>query len=269
MSGYAIAIAAAAGAIAALVAALLVRKPREKRVEFVVLFVVLLGGLNVVGQQFLLPRLDPSIRVGAAEKALLEIPAFQAIKQHDPATYATILAELRAGLARGLEEDQLIAQVKPKVEQLVVERLPKASDPALVAYIRTMVQELRELNRKDPNLCYQFLFPQQYGALNASQHLSPEILQADLAALVQVIETSARAPQSPPPAEEVAADLQAAVGALEQQHGAGAVAALQNLHDPAVPRAKGCALTADLYDHVLALPPERSGKVLRFMFSQV
>jgi hypothetical protein len=268
MNWIAIGLAAAAGAVAAVIASLVVRKPKEKGVLYAFVFVVLFAVLNALGKEFLLPTLSLPFELAKAEQALLAIPAYQAIKLHDPAVYDAVVADLRSGLKRGLSEDELIGQIKPRIEQIIVQRIPKASDSAVVGYMTVMVREIRELNRQNPELCYKFLFPQQYGAINLQKHVPKELLEADLSALALVIETSAKSPQSLPTEAEVATDLELAVAALIEAHGEAAVAVLQDLHNPAVSKAKGCSVTADLYDRVLALPLERSSKVLRFMLSQ-
>lgn len=268
MNWIAIGLAAAAGALAAVIASLVVRKPKEKGILYASAFVVLFAALNALAKEFLLPPLSLPFELAKVEQAFLAIPAYQAIKLHDPAAYNAVVADLRSGLKQGLAEDALIGQIKPRIEQVVVQRLPKSSDNAVVGYMKVMVREIRELNRQNPELCYRFLFPQQYGAINIQKHVPKELLDADLSALALVIETSARNPQPLPTEAEVGADLELAVTALLDIHGEAAVAALQNLHDPAVSKATGCTLTADLYDQILALPAERSGKVLRFMLSQ-
>jgi hypothetical protein len=267
MNGIAIGLAAAAGAVAALIATLVVRKPNDHRVAYTIVFVVSFTILQALNKEFVLPRLTISSEMEKVERTLLALPAFQAIKQYDRTTYDALMSDLRAGLMHQISEDELLAEVKTRVEQLVQKRLPSASDEAVVTYMNVMIREMRELNRQDPALCYKFLFPQQYGVINALKHLPKELTDADSIALAQVIKTSAENPQSMPTEIDVSADLDAVVTTLEKRHGNG-IAALQDLHSPTVSKSVGCELTAELYDGVLSLPQDRSSRLLRYLLSQ-
>ena len=130
-----------------------------------------------------------------------------------------------------------------------------------------MVDEMRELNGQDPNLCYRFLFSQQYGAINPQKYVSKQLMDADLAALAEVIRTSATDPQPAPTEPEVAADLEIVVSQLQEQYGDN-ISILQNPQDPSVDKRVACGMMADLYAHVLKLPSPRNGRLLRFMLAQ-
>lgn len=267
MNWAAIGLAAVAGAVSALIAMLLVRKPNERRVAFTIVFVATFTILNFLAKDYVLPRLTISAAMERAEQQLLALPAFPAMKQHDPAVYDALMSDLRAGILEQQSEEELLARVKPRVEQLVQERVPLASDDAVVAYMRIMIREMRELNRQDPDLCYKLLFPQQYGAINAFTYLPKDLVEADSAALAQVIRTSAESPQLIPDEAEIAIDLSAVVDGLWARHGEN-TALLQDLHSPTASRELGCNLVADLYDGVLALPLQRSSKLLRYLLAQ-
>ena len=268
MNWISIGLAAGAGAIAGVVAHFVARGMTSRRTGYLVAFVVTFGLLNAVAQTVVLPRLDTGRKLERAEAELQAIPAFQMIKKHDATTYNAIIADLKAGLEAGKSEEALGLELKPRVEKLVAQRLPLASDAAVNTYVGVMVQELRALTRKDPNLCYQFLFPQQFGPIGSVQkHLPQDIWEADLAALATVIQSSAEAPQPIPTQEDIATDMQVAVQRLHQKHG-DRIAVLENPLEPSINRAEACVIFADLYESVLSLEPARSSKVLRFMFSQ-
>ncbi len=267
MNWIAIGLAAGAGALAALVAGAVIRTPKQRKTAYTLVFVVVFAVLNVLAKQYLLPVLGADYEAGRAEHALLEIPAFQAMKQYDPSTFQAVMNDLKEGLKRGTPESELTAKVKTHVENLVQKRLPLASDQAVVTYMGVMVRAIWEFTRQDPNLCYKFLFPQQYGAINPQKYLPKELLEADFAGLAQVIKTSAENPQPLPKEADVSSDMKVAFAELYEQHGEQALL-LQNPHGPAANKGAVCGMMAELYEHVLALPPERGSRLLRFLLSQ-
>ena len=80
-------------------------------------------------------------------------------------------------------------------------------------------------------------------------------------------ESSAERPQPVPREADVAADLQLVIAELEDKHPAD-VALLQQLQSPTVDDAKACAVVASFYETILQLPPDNSGKLLRYLLSQ-
>ncbi len=267
MSWYSIGAAAVAGALAAVVAMLVVPSRAQRNTTYVIVFVVLFSVFTTLAREIVVPALSLPHDLEQAERELLEMPVFQALKQHDQATYNGFMTDLEEGLRNGVKESDLIAQLKPRMEQMIQRRVPVAADHAVVTYMSVITREMRELRKQDPLLCYKFLFPQEHGAINIKDHVQSELISADLAALTNVIKTSAEQPQPVPEQVDVANDLEVAIGQLQRKHGAD-VAILQNLQAAGIDKAKGCDITADLYDLIIALPPDRNGRLLRYLLSQ-
>ena len=126
--------------------------------------------------------------------------------------------------------------------------------------IRTQYQELTDRGAL-------LQHKQQTGApLDASKMLSQRMQTQDLEALAKVIETSATDPQPLPDAEEIEPRLQPIYAHLMEEYGE----AVQLLANPAAVKAeadkrKVCAIVGSMYDRILALPAQESGKMLRFM----
>jgi hypothetical protein len=238
------------------------------RVVMVVVGAAALLGMSYVVKTYVLPRFGVEAQLERAEADLVAIPAFQLIRQHDRATYDGFMNDLKAGIRAGKSHDQVVLELKPRMEQFVIKRLPIASDKAVTQYVAVMAKELRFLTSKDPDLCFKFLFPQQYGPINIQQHVPQELIDADLAALAALVKSSAEAPQAIPTQADVGDDLAAAFAPLQQKHG-DKLAVLDNPTDPSVDKAEACGIFGDLYETILTLPEQRSSRVLRFMFSQV
>jgi hypothetical protein len=228
-----------------------------------VTFAVAFLALFAAGRTYAMPWWE----MRSAEKSLQEIPAFRAIKEHDPKTYSALLDDLRQAIKNGGDRAQIIGAVRGRMSTLVLGKLPHSSDEAVVAYIDATMTELREVYDHGGDLCHQFLFPQPGQALDGSKYFSKKAQEADLAALARVIETSSRDPQPVPAESEVMPHLQPIILDLADEFGED-IALLQNPSAPGIDKRKVCSMTSSMYDRILRLPVDDSGKVLRYLVSQ-
>jgi len=148
---------------------------------------------------------------------------------------------------------------------LVNQRLTRASDAAIIDYIRVSVEEMQALQQQEPQRCFRFLYPQVNGGVNLQQVLSPELNQRDAQALETLLQQSTGNEQ---PLDQAAAqrDLQSVVEKLYGKWGD----RLQQLNmpaDTAVDRGAMCAMSIDLYSGILALPDKQAANLLRKMVS--
>ena len=261
------AIAALAGALAAIIAGLLVRDRKENRNWYVATFGVSFAVLFGLGNAFVEPRLNAWYQAHSAESELLESPAFRALKQHDRATYDKMLAEMKQSLKDGHSQAQINSTVRGHIVKVVGEKLPRASNESVVSYMRVMLIEMNELKEQGGDLCYRFLFPQQSGPIDPAKHFSKKTQEADLAALAEVIRTSTENPQPVPPETEVISSLQPIYQELANEHGDD-IAMLQSPTAASVDRGKICAMTETIYTNILRLPGDESGRVLRYLLGQ-
>jgi hypothetical protein len=266
MNWISICLAALSGGLAAAIAALAIRNPKERRVAYAIVFFVSLAVLQVISRQYVFPDLNARYQIRKVEADLLEIPAFQTIKQYDPKTYEKLKSGLRESIKKGTDDQHVIGLVREQIIGLLQKRLPYASDEAVVTYMNVMLTEMNELNRQGPDLCYQFLFPQQ-SAFDGRKYFSKQTQEADLAALAQIFKTAAENPQTIPGEAEVMPALKPIYVELAKEHG-NDIIMLQNPGAPNVDKVKICSMVGGLYTRVVQLPQNESGKVLRFMLSQ-
>lgn len=266
MNWISIGLAALSGGLAAAIATLAIRNPKEKRVAYAIVFFVSLAVLQGISRQYVFPDLNARYQIRKVEAALLEIPAFQAVKQYDPKTYEKLMSDLRESIKKGTDESQMIGLVRGHITGLVQKRLPYASDEAVVTYMNVMLTEMNELNRQGNDLCYQFLFPQQ-SVFDGRKYFSKQTQEADLAALAQVFKTAAENPQAIPGEADVMPVLKPIYVEFAKEHG-NDIIMLQNPIAPNVDKAKVCSMVGGLYARVMQLPQNENGKVLRFMLSQ-
>lgn len=263
MNWISIGLAAASGALAAVITYLLVRRPKEQKVLFVGIFILSFVIINTLSQQYLLPQLNARRTQTDIDEPLEKIPAYQQIAKYDPDTYRQIKAEIQKSLGRGESEPQIEARIRTIVGGLVRKYLPRASDDAVVGYIDIIIQEIEELTNQSPDLCYRFLFPEQYGPIEARKHFKAETQKADLDALAKVIQTGAE--------NSVAKEMsgyeplvQKLVTNLKKVYGDD-IALLKKPLEPGTDKEKFCKLTVAFYREALKLPKKESSLVLRYI----
>lgn len=259
MNWTSIVFAGLAGAIAGMLARV-IANPKENKNAYTGAFVILFAVLYFASKSYAVPWWE----MRSAEHALLEVPAFRAIKEHDPATYAKLMADVKDAIEKRKSKPEVVRVIRAQMQTIVEKRLPIASDEAAVEYIRATMVELDELYKRGDDTCHQFLFPA--GALlDSPKYLSKKALENDLKALAKVIETSARNPQEIPEESEAIPHLRPVFEDLAASYGED-VAVIQNPTAAGVDKRKVCEVVSDMYSRILILP--EGGKVLRYMVSQ-
>jgi hypothetical protein len=260
-------VGAVAGALAAVIAHLVAGNAKENRGKYAGTFAIAFGILFVLSNAFVYPPLNTWYQVRNAEAEFLGSPAYRALKQHDRATYDKLMADFRLAVEQDKSREATVAAVREHVVRAVQSRLPTASNESVVAYMKIMLVEMKELDEQSGDLCYRFLFPQVSGPIDPVKHFSKETQKADLDALAEVIRASAQNPQPVPPESVVMPQLQTIFIDLANDHGQD-IAMLQDPVAPNVDRRKICRMTQNMYTKILRLPVEESGQMLRYLLGQ-
>jgi hypothetical protein len=200
------------------------------------------------------------------EKSLSQISAYEVIAKHDPKAYEEIRLQILNSLKNRESQDEAIDRARKRVADLVAGYIPRASDDAISRYMKAMVKEMEELSGKNPELCYQVLFPQKYGAADVTEHLTSETQREDLVALAEVIRTAVEEPQPLPDPSTAETLLKRTLSQFSQDHGEDTLL-LKDPFAPGIDKGKACGLIASLYEEVLKLPERESSLVLRYMLS--
>ena len=153
-----------------------------------------------------------------------------------------------------------------QISTVVSKKLPRASDQAIIIYVRVIVDEMDELQKQGGNLCYRLLFPQAEGGVNARLVFSSEVQKRDLKALDMTIK-SYEANWAMPSEKEIIPFLEPIYVELFEMYGDD-VLILENPLEKNVDRDKVCSIAKTLYSKILALKQEQAVGVLRWMFSQ-
>ena len=266
MNWISIGLAAACGAMAGLIAGLYTMGKDDKRTKFgaafAIAFIVLYGLARVV----IFPDLNAGYQARNAEAELLAIPTYQALRKYDRETYDKLIADLKQGLKDGDDETEVIIAMRSHMMKVVETRLPRASDEAVLNYMRVTMKELEVLTKKGGDLCYRFLFPQSGGFVDPRKHFPKKLQEEDLAALTEVIRTSAEDPLPVPEESQFLGTLQAIFTELSDEYGDD-VTMLQNPTAPGVNKRRICVMSTSMYDKIFALPRSEGGPLLRYLMA--
>jgi hypothetical protein len=261
-----IAAAVTIGLISGAVAYIIARKYPTRRILSFAIPVLVFVVLSALVKFFLIPPLHLWKSQREVERSLSQVAAFKIIAKYDLKAYEEIKREILKSLKNRESPDEVFEQARQRVAEWVPGYIPRASDAAIVRYMKAMVKEMVELSGKNPELCYQFLFPRKYGAVNVTEHLSPETQREDLAALAEVIRTAVEDPQSSPDPTPAETLLKEILSQFSLDHGEDTLL-LKDPFAPGIDKAKACGLIAALYEKVLTLPEREASLVLRYMLS--
>ena len=266
MNVMSIAFALLSGAVAGAIAFMIAGNPKEDRNKFGISFVITFGVIFMLSKVFFLPKASAWYEVKQAETELEKHAAFSAVKKYDQKVYYAMIEDIRQVVLKGDSREKALLAARAHMQELILRRLPTASNESVADYMDVTMAELDVLEKKGGDYCFRFLFPQNGAPLDISKMLSQRMQTQDLEALAKVIESSATDPQPLPDAEEIEPKLQPIYAHLMEEYGE----EVQLLADPAAVKAeadkrKVCAIVGSMYDRILALPAQESGKMLRFM----
>lgn len=201
------------------------------------------------------------------EAELLQFPLYRAVRAADPDLFAGIRDDLADGLAAGKPEAELAAAGRARVLPLTRRYLPRASADTVVAFAGVVIDQIEQLNARDPQVCYDYVLGTPAGQrLDLRRHLPEDLLRRELAAAAQAIETGATSPQAVPDAAR-GAELQQALTERLRARAPQHLAALETMRAPDADRAAVCRAIQALYRESLAMPRDQGVALLRFIFA--
>jgi hypothetical protein len=215
-----------------------------------------------LGSSMLLPRARSWQQERDVDTLLRNEPLFLAVVEDEPSLHGPLRAGLLKAL-RGGERGEVVLVGQRLLSPQLWRYVPRASDAAALGLGQALVATLTDLQARDPQQCYRFLFPAVAGPAGSGASARDDGLLAALRAVV----TSARDGSAGPVDRRSARkDLDAAFGRLRERHGSD-IDVLQNAQAPGVDRARVCAMTIALYSELVALPPGTAGPALRHVLS--
>jgi hypothetical protein len=200
------------------------------------------------------------------ESALLQVPLYSTLKEHEPEAWEAILSEIGHALAGGASMAEVREAVRPTIEAVYVKYLPRASDEALADFARLFIDQLTELESLGAEYCYASL-----GADPEARPwgFSPELGSREMVVMAKVIASGATSGLSPPAIGEVSPLLEDLGARVADRFGEGA----HLLGEPEKATSEEdkhtlCEATRFFYESIVDLPSPDAGRLLRYMLVQ-
>lgn len=133
--------------------------------------------------------------------------------------------------------------------------------------MKAMIAEVEHLYQSGGDKCHTYLFPTEGKALEAKD-LTPELVQADLAALAEVLRTALVSPQPFPTDEAYEAAVSKSFARYLQANSA-ELAALPEPKATEQERRRVCKASTAMYQEIFKLPTPQAGTVIRYFLASL
>jgi hypothetical protein len=263
MNWVGIAVGAAAGVLAVLVSSGILKALGKSTSAkgSAVLYVIVFVGAMTLGREFV----EPQIQAQRVESALLQLPIYRAMQQHEPEAYARILTTIEQGIARKQPMEQMWATTRPVISETLARRLPHASDEALIGFGQHLVSTMTALHSKGGNACFSYVNPAPGEAVDFNALIGRDASERELNVIATVIISSAGKSRPQVVEAEVAQDLELVIGKMMSRFNQSDLASLQNPNAPGVDKRRFCELLTSLYSESLALPAPQNARLVRYL----
>ncbi len=200
------------------------------------------------------------------EADLAKEPFFAALKTHEPALYDRIVTEFRSGVQQGNSMAEVQQKTLPLFDDVLMRRLPHASDSALRSFVAVLLEQIEVLYVADPLLCYSYIKGEADRKQAVLKHFSKELHKKKAAAMREVILSAINERHTLPNEEQAAEGLAAVLKPLVKRYG-NDVGMLFDPESAKANKARYCEIVYRFYHTALQLKGRESGAVLRYMFS--
>ena len=214
--------------------------------------------LFTLGSAALMPHARAWKQEREVDALLREDPVFAAALEGEPSLREPLREAVLGGFRGGGSSEAVAAGLRllsPRLWRSVA----AASDAAAEGLGRALVTTLTDLQARDPQQCYRFLFPAVAGPPAGGGSPPDEGLLMAL----EAVALSARDGSAEPLDRRTAAkQLEAVYGRLRERYGSD-IDVLKNAQAPDADRSRVCAMRIALYAELVALPPKAAGQALR------
>ena len=215
---------------------------------------------------------DPGARVYSSlvcekfAESIRNVRAYQTLQEYDPTFYVSLITTYKKLFARNLTGKQIDDALRAEQAKLMERLLPRASDDAIIAYARLVVDQLDELQHDGIEPCLTLLIPESSPDIDTSPIYSESTKERELDTL-DITLRSYDADRRLPAEKDVWPDLGPIFDELFAAFGADNVAALENSYDPSIDRDLVCGVSRALYSGILNHPKRNAANALRWLFS--
>jgi hypothetical protein len=234
----------------------------NRRLASTIVVILAFGASQVV----LTPVVQAFSAAAEIDEALQNNPTFVVLKTHDVETYNSFTKSMRERYKGGATHAEIVAEAQSKMRGIVMSKLPASSNEAAVTYLKATTAELEHLYQAGGDKCYAYLHPAPGKAAQPRIDFTPELIQADLAALAEVLRAAYVSPQPIPTDEAFEAVLSKSFAQYLQANSV----ELNELEKPKASeqeRRAVCRATVSLYQEIFKLPMPAAGTVIRYMLA--
>jgi len=198
-------------------------------------------------------------------ETLLAIPLYAALKEREPQTYDTIVSALRSAYLRGHSVAEVRKKALPLIQDIYMERLPYASDDAVVSFARVLIKQSETLRAVDPLLCYRYNFSDSTDS-NISHYLPNELIWKEMDVGAQIIRTFSQS-RNISFDGEMEKEIETFIIELIEIYGEDILLLADESHSiEDQPRA--CDAIVFWFSSIVELPSDESARMLRYLWSQ-
>jgi len=211
-------------------------------------------------------RVYSSHVVAKFEQSLSNVPAYQTLREYDPAFYDGLIITYKKLVGQDLTDKQVNDALRAEQAELMERLLPRAADDAIIAYARLIVDQLDELQLDGTEPCLTLLIPQS----SPDNDISPIYSERSKGRELDTLDITLRThdvDRQIPAEKDVWPDLGPIFAELFEAFGADNVAAMENSYDPSVDRVLVCNVSRALYSGILNLPKRKAANALRWLLS--
>ena len=202
------------------------------------------------------------------DAALNAMPAWQVIKEQEPALHQRILDQMAALQKAGEPEQQIIDTIQPQILHLQMSRLQNAPDANVVTI---NMEQTAAIQKVSDDACFRFLYPMVKGGVNPMRMLDKDLMarrmQAD-ADMMRAAYGKNRHNVTPAEREAAVEDVRPIMKQLADKYGED-IQLLQMPEKAAGKEKLSCDMVQEMWAKVLALPEQKAAGVIRLAVSEL
>ncbi|WP_427037634.1 topoisomerase II [Enterobacter hormaechei] len=201
------------------------------------------------------------------DNVLNEMPAWQVIKEQEPALHQRILDQMAALQKAGEPEQQIIDTIQPQILHLQMTRLQNAPDANVVNYMTINMEQTAAIQKVSDDACFRFLYPMVKGGINPMRMLDKDLMARRMQADADMMR-AAYGKMTQAEREAAVEDVRPIMKQLADQYGED-IQLLQMPEKAAGKEKLSCDMVQEMWAKVLALPEQKAAGVIRLAVSEL
>ncbi len=204
--------------------------------------------------------------IDKVDRSLRDDPLYAAIAEYDPDAYAKIAVAVRDGFQQGQTLADLRSRLAPLIQEVYRKRLPFASDTAVMAFGRLMVDQISVLSG-DPDRCVAYLMPQGRVGVDFRSVFSRELVQREQSVMADVIRSAAAGSSRPPSEADITPIRSELFAQMLLSWSPDDLDQLAHLDRPEADPARSCRVCYGFYKAIVDMPEGKAAPMLRYTFA--